>query len=99
MTDRIYYAVTAIDRLDAGELRAETRPAHLEYIARNRTRVALAGPLVNDEGQSCGSLYMIEASTEADASEFVNSDPYSVAGLFESVVIRRWRLVIDNIHG
>lgn len=58
----------------------------------------MAGPYINDDEISVGSMYIIYASNEEEAEYFIRNDPYSKENLFKEVQIRRWRLVIDNIH-
>lgn len=79
-------------------MRAQLRAHHLEYIERNKHRVALAGPFLDDQRQPVGSLYLLAVDSEKQARSFIASDPYGAGDLFDSVTVRRWRLVIDNIH-
>ncbi|MDG2908593.1 MAG: YciI family protein [Acidimicrobiales bacterium] len=83
------FAIHALDRSDAGSLRAETRPTHLDYVAG--FDVAYGGPLLDAEGDMCGSLVILEAEDLAAAEAFAAGDPYAVAGLFERVEIRGFR--------
>lgn len=98
-SDKILYTIIAIDHDNFQNVRIDTRPTHLKFIDDNKDKVAIAGPFLNDAGESIGSLYVIYASDEAEARDFIKSDPYSSARLFRDIQIRRWRLVIDNIHG
>jgi uncharacterized protein YciI len=82
----VIFAIHALDRPEAGSLRAETRPVHLEYVAG--FDVAYGGPLLDGEGKMCGSLVILEAEDLAAAEAFAAGDPYAVAGLFERVEIR-----------
>jgi hypothetical protein len=86
------FAIHALDRADAGGLRAETRPAHLEYASR--FEIAYGGPLLDNRGDMCGSLIVLEAEDLAAAQSFSAGDPYAVAGLFERVEIRGFRPVL-----
>ncbi|MAG51228.1 MAG: hypothetical protein CL405_01375 [Acidimicrobiaceae bacterium] len=86
------FVIHALDRPDAGDLRAETRPAHREYVAG--FDVALGGPLLDGEGDMCGSLVVLEAEDLAAAEAYAAADPYAVAGLFERVEIRGLRPLI-----
>ena len=97
--NKVLYTIIAIDHDDFQNVRADARPTHLKFMESNRDKVAIAGPFLNDAGESIGSLYVIHASDEAEARDFIESDPYSGAKLFRDIQIRRWRLVIDNIHG
>ena len=57
-------------------------------------KLLVAGPtLSEDGGDMTGSLIIIEAKERAEAEAFTRDDPYSQAGLFESVTIKPWKLV------
>ena len=81
------------DRTDAGDLRSETRDRHLDYLGQAGDQVLLAGPMLSDDGQPIGSLLIIEAADAAEAKTFADNDPYALAGLFEKVDIRPYRMV------
>jgi uncharacterized protein YciI len=53
----------------------------------------LGGPFLDAEGQMCGSMLIVEAADLAAAKAFSAADPYTTAGLFESVEIRPFRVV------
>lgn len=74
------------DKADGLSLRQEVRPTHIEYLAR--FDVPVAGPLLDDDGQMCGSCIILEAPDRAAAEEFASNDPYAQAGLFEKVTIK-----------
>jgi len=50
--------------------------------------------LLNDAGEMCGSLIILEVTNMAAAQAFADSDPYGKAGLFESVTLDAWNKVI-----
>ena len=85
------FAVLALDKPDSLALRQATRPAHLDYMANFATPVG--GPLLDDAGNMCGSLVMYDADSAEQVAEIVANDPYQLAGLFESVVIREFKTV------
>ncbi len=86
------WAIMCFDRPGQAELRARTRPRHIEYLARFKDRIVFCGPQVSDDNQAMtGSLFLFEAATRAEAEAFSKGDPYAEAGLFESVLIRRVR--------
>ncbi|MFK8024041.1 MAG: YciI family protein [Ilumatobacter sp.] len=78
-------AFQGLDRADAGELRASLRPAHIEFHRRRNNLVG--GPLIDDDGNMCGSLIIFEAEDIADATKQLASDPYIERGLFDTVSI------------
>jgi len=90
------FAITNIDKADSFALRAATRDIHLGYLDSIVGQLVLAGPVLNAEGQSIGSLLVVEAENQAAAEAFAAADPYAKAGLFESVTIRPYRLVYKD---
>lgn len=86
-----------IDKAGAADVRAANRNAHLDYLEAHKDRVFAAGPLLGDDGTSMvGSLLIIEFPDMAAARAFADGDPYSKAGLFETVEIRAWRRVLPK---
>lgn len=86
------FILTCTDQQNATELRAATRPAHLEYLRQNIARLKVGGPFLKN-GKPAGSLIVLEAESEDDAAAFAAADPYALAGLFESVTVTPYRLV------
>ena len=85
-----YFAVYATDAPGKGAVRATHRPTHR---ARLRAHdhpviVRIGGPLLDDAGDMCGTMLVIEAQTQADVMQFVAGDPYAQASVYESVQIR-----------
>jgi uncharacterized protein len=85
------FVIHAIDRPNSLALRLETRPRHLEYMAAFDTLVA--GPLLDDDGNPCGSCIIVELADRAAAERFVADDPYRGADLFQSVSVHEFRTV------
>ena len=79
------FAITCTDRPDHLPLRLATRDAHLAYLHGHAAGLVQAGPLLDPQGRSCGSLLLVDV-VDADAA----------AGLFESVVIRPYRSVFRD---
>jgi uncharacterized protein YciI len=48
----VIFAFHLIDRSDAGDLRQRVRPEHKAYLAAVADRIAFAGPLTEDDGQT-----------------------------------------------
>ena len=86
-------ALIARDKPGALPIRQENRPAHVEYL-KSSPAVQQAGPLLDDAGQMCGSLIVLDVAEMADAEEWVAGDPYGKAGLFASVELIPWNRVI-----
>ncbi|HMA16210.1 MAG: YciI family protein [Bacteroidota bacterium] len=89
------FALTCIDKAGHSQVRADNRPAHLDYLKANLDRLMIAGPLLADDGVTVqGSLLVIEAADRAAAEAFAAGDPYAKAGLFESVTIKAFKKVL-----
>ncbi|MBZ6377478.1 hypothetical protein B5C34_04725 [Pacificimonas flava] len=91
-----HYAIHCIDKPHAGDLRAETRAAHLDHIRSKGEDVLIAGPLLDGEGSPIGSLLVIDFADRKEAIAFAAADPYAQAGLFASVAVTSWRQVLPE---
>ena len=89
------YVLICTDKPNASALRAGARAEHLAYIGAHQAQVKIAGPFLSDDGQTMlGSLIIVEAHDLAAARTFAASDPYALAGLFQSVEIKPWRWIV-----
>jgi len=86
------FMILAHDKKNCLDLRLKTRAAHLEYASSAGERVKIAGPIMSpgDEPKPIGSMIVIDAASEAAVQLFADNDPYTTAGLFETVEIRHW---------
>lgn len=91
------FAIHCLDKPDAGALRAETRGAHLHYLAERDDALFVAGPLLGLDGAPVGSLIIVECGDRKAAYAFAAADPYSLAGLFQSVAVTAWRQVYPKV--
>lgn len=89
-----HFTIHCIDKPDSGDLRAATRPAHLEHLKRAGEDIFAAGPLLDSEGKPIGSLLIIDFADRKTAIQFAADDPYAQAGLFASVAVTAWRKVL-----
>jgi uncharacterized protein YciI len=92
------FVVYCKDKPGALETRMATRPTHLDYL-NSATALKAAGPLLDDAGSPIGSLLIFEAEDRAAVQALVDNDPYTKAGLFESVAIDGWRVGVGSITG
>ena len=88
------YAVICLDKPGQFEVRKANRDAHLAHIRASGGAVRQAGPFLDETGEMCGSLIIIEAEDPAIVDAWCAEDPYAKAGLFQSVTIRPWKRVI-----
>ncbi len=86
------YAIQTLDKAGHGHLRVEVRPAHVAYLKANLSKMIAGGALLDDAGATgFGGIILLDTDDRAEAEAFVAADPYTQAGLFESVTISRWR--------
>lgn len=83
------YLVHALDAPETGYLREKLSTSHRQYMLQHRQKILIGGPLLNDEGlKRIGSAFVIQAKSREQVNDFMKHEPYSQAGLFESVIIR-----------
>jgi uncharacterized protein len=86
------YLIYCEDRPDGAAIRAATRETHLAYLARHRDILILGGALLGEDGSTrIGSSFIINVPSPAAAAEFSRNEPFTAAGLFKEVRIRRMR--------
>ncbi len=85
-----YFAIHCIDKPGMTELRAATRPAHLDHVRALGDAILVAGPLLQPDGRAMGSLLIAEFDDREAAVAFANADPYHLAGVFETRSITNW---------
>ena len=91
------FVLTCLDKPDAGALRAETRPAHLDFIRARIAHVPMAGPVLAEDGKTpIGSLLIVDFPGRAEVDRFLAEDPYGKAGLFQSVSVHPFRRVFPE---
>jgi len=86
-------ALIAKDKPNAIETRKANREAHVAYL-KSTGLVAQAGPLLDEAGEMMGSLIILDVTDMAAAQDWAASDPYALAGLFQSVELIPWNRVI-----
>ena len=94
-----HFIVIAADRPDSLALRTATREAHRAYLDvpnADGVTVALGGPTLGADGLMDGTLLVLAAPDRAAAQRFVDADPYTAAGLFETLEIRAWNWVVGR---
>ena len=87
------FALMTKDKSGALQIRLDNRDAHLAYIADTGV-VEMAGPLLDADGEMCGSLIVLDVADMATAQAWADKDPYNQAGLFADVTLTAWKKVI-----
>ena len=85
------FVIHAKDKPDSLSIRQATRAAHLDYLVQFDTPVG--GPLLDADGNMCGSCIVLDVPDRAAAEAFVAGDPYGHAGLFETIDVNEFMKV------
>ncbi len=96
------YAIIAQDNENSLEKRLAARPAHVERLKALQAegRLILAGPhpMIDSEDPGpagfSGSLIVAEFTSQQDAQEWANADPYVEAGVYSQVTIKPFKKVL-----
>ena len=92
------FAMIGRDGPQGVELRKLHREAHLRNIEPldHAGRVRFGGPLVDADGDPCGSIVVFEADDLAAAQAFAAGDPYVTEGIFASYEVLETRAVLPK---
>ncbi|MES9856769.1 MAG: YciI family protein [Sedimenticola sp.] len=98
----MFYAIMGTDRRESLEARLQARPEHIERIKilQNEGRLLVAGPhpAIDSEDPGAagftGSLIIAEFPSLKDAQVWAEQDPYTLTGVFSSVVVKPYRKVL-----
>ena len=91
------YAIQTLDKPGQSNVRAETRAVHLEYLTANKHKLLAAGALIDDDGSGGhGGILLVDTEDRKEAERFIAEDPFTKAGLFEKVLVSRWRKAFFN---
>ncbi|HSC85205.1 MAG TPA: YciI family protein [Pseudomonas sp.] len=96
------YAIIATDTEGSLEKRLANRPAHLARLEQLKSegRLVLAGPHPavdsNDPGPAgfSGSLIVAEFESLGAAQSWAEADPFRSAGVYASVLVKPFKLVL-----
>lgn len=98
----MYYAIISEDVPNSLALRMTARPAHVARLealkAEGRLLVAGPHPAIDspDPGEAgfSGSLVIAEFESLEQAQAWANADPYIEAGVYQSVTIKPYKVVL-----
>ena len=92
------YIITCVDKPGTADLRGENRAEHLERLKSLGPRLHMAGPTLSEDGAAfTGSVLIIDFDSLEEAEKFASQDAYTKAGVFDSVVVKRWIQVLPEI--
>ncbi|GKT21857.1 YciI family protein [Acidovorax sp. SUPP3334] len=86
------FIIETFDKPHHQSVRQATRAAHLAFLDEHKALLLACGAKLADDGTDLGGgLYVVDLDTREQAQRFIESDPFHAAGLFERVVLTRWR--------
>ena len=74
--------------------RLEVRPQHLANLPKDH--VICAGGLLTEEGQMKGSAMVMDFPDRASLDEYLRTEPYVVAGVWEKITVEPMNVVIGK---
>jgi uncharacterized protein YciI len=86
------------DRPDAPELRGEHRDEHLRYVDGFMHQILASGALTDEDDVTFGGFVLLDVEDRSAALRFSELDPFTRSGLFERVVVAKWRRGIYNFE-
>lgn len=98
----MYYIIKGTDVENSLERRMQIRPAHLERLQalKDQGRLFCAGPIPAIDSAEptpagfTGSLVVAEFDSLEDARSWADKDPYLLEGVYESVTVEPYLLVL-----
>ena len=82
------FLINSRDKADSVDLRLANRQAHLEWAGELSHKIAMAGPVLSEDGESMiGSTFVIQFDEISEARAWAAEDPYAKAGLFDRTEI------------
>jgi uncharacterized protein YciI len=69
------FSILCNDKPGRHEVRLATQPLHLAYLQTYKSKLILAGPLLDADDRPCGSLLIVDVADWAEAEGFAESDP------------------------
>jgi uncharacterized protein YciI len=92
------FIAACVDKPNSVDKRLANRPAHLAYLKGLGAKVKVGGAMLDKDGQTpIGSMLIFEGESEADIRATLSNDPYTLAGLFDSVTVTPWRQAVGQL--
>ena len=96
------YSIVGIDVENSLQARLDARPQHVERLVdlKNQGKLVLAGPNPaidsSDPGNAgfSGSIIVAEFDSLKAAQSWANQDPYLLSGVYDSVTVKPFNLVL-----
>lgn len=92
------FAVIGLDNLPhALGKRNAALPEHRAYLKAYDEHMVLVGPMRDENGNSCGSLYIFETEDADEIRDWLSREPFAQAGVYNDLLIRRFDPVMSRL--
>ena len=92
-------AIITTDKPGHAHVRNAHQEAHKKYLDANRYRLLAAGDMLKTDGRTAhGGILIVDTDDLSEAEEFLRNDPFTPAGLFDSITIMHWRKAFFNFE-
>lgn len=91
------FLLICLDRTDSTVNREDVRRLHLEFILDKQDHFRYAGPLLTDDDEMIGSVWILNFPDRAALDAYMQEDPYFTSGLYEKITIYRTRQVAPEL--
>jgi len=86
------WCITCVDKPGDSTARLSVLETHRAYLKTQDDKIVMSGATLSDDGETMtGSCFIIAADSRSEAEAFSNGDPFTAAGVFESVNITRMK--------
>ena len=89
------FAIITRDKPGSAGVREAHQTAHKAYLDKHKEVLLAAGAMLDDEATTAhGGILLVDLESREAAEDFVQNDAFRAAGLFEEVLITRWRKAV-----
>ncbi|PHR20558.1 MAG: hypothetical protein COA41_05195 [Sphingopyxis sp.] len=81
------FAIYCTDKPDTAKMRNDARDAHFAHIEKTLDNFCIAGPMLDENGGTVGSLLVVKAADAAAARRQLEADPYFDAEIWADIRI------------
>ena len=92
----MHFLILGIKRPGADQIRTDNRIAHLRYMMAHRAHVVIGGSVHADDGSWGGMTVVVDLPGVESVRAWVSQEPYASSGLFESVTVWPFRLLMPE---
>ena len=86
----MFWIISCVAKPNVDELRDKLRPVHLDYLKSKKSVLVISGRTESDDGSKItGSMFLLNVQTLEEAKAFSAAEPFTQAGMFESITFTR----------